>query len=247
MDDKGLIRVGGRLKNSNLEYNHKYPIVIPKHYVTKLLIRHTHCKQMHAGTAATLSAVREMFWPLSGRSQVRQVIHKCIPCYRASPKPMDTIMGDLPSSRVNYSRPFINCGVDYAGPIIVKEGNGRGKRKIKSYTCVFVCFATKAMHLELVTDLTTQAFLNALKRFLSRRGMVSNIYSDNATNFVGAQHELHKLQALFKSQQFKKNVVEKLVNDNITWHFIPARSPHFGGLWEAGVKQVNKSYQTCCR
>jgi hypothetical protein len=150
---------------------------------------------------------------------------------------MYPIMGNLPKSRVEPTRPFSISGVDYAGPIYIKECRGRSKRTVNAYICVFVCFSTKAVHLELVGDLTTQTFLNALKRFISRRGHVYHLYSDNATNFVGANRELLELRTFLKSASFSQ-ITENLANKGISWHFIPPRSPHMGGIWEINVKSI---------
>lgn len=187
---------------------------------------------------ATLAALRQKYWPLSARNQIRKVIRQCIPCFRVKPRYPDPIMGDIPANRFNTTRPFYNCGVDYMGPVSVKEGGRRSKRVVKAYVALFVCFATKAIHLELVSDLTAECFLNALKRFISRRGIIKNIYSDNATNFVGANRELISLSEMFKSQCFQREVIDNLATKTIKWHFIPSRAPHFGGIWEAGVKSV---------
>jgi hypothetical protein len=235
IDNSGMIRVGGRLSNSQYPHDKKYPIVLPKGHVTRLILENTHRDQLHAGPTATLAAVREKFWPLDGRSEIRKVVHRCIPCFRTKPHDNNPIMGNLPSHRVKASRPFTNCGVDFGGPIFLKIGGIRSKKTTKAYICLFVCFSTKAIHLELVSDLTAANFLNGLKRFIARRGMVANIYSDNATNFVGAQRDLRDV---FLADEFGNIVLRHLAEFNINWHFIPARSPHFGGLWEAGIKAV---------
>ncbi|XP_073995572.1 uncharacterized protein [Rhodnius prolixus] len=141
-------------------------------------------------------------------------------------------MGLLPKDRVSVSRPFSITGLDFAGPIIIKSGVRKSTKTTKAYICVFVGFATRAIHLEVVSDLTTNAFLAALRRFMSRRGVCTRIYSDNATNFVGAAKELIKL---FKNKEINQSVPELLASEGIEWKFIPARSPHFGGIWEAGV------------
>lgn len=104
---------------------------------------------------------------------------------------------------------------------------------------MFVCFSTKAVHLELVGDLSTAAFLAALKRFVARRGKVSEIHSDNATNYKGAANELHQLYKLLKSNTLSRKLIfDWCANTDITWKFIPPRAPHFGGLWEAAVKST---------
>jgi len=100
----------------------------------------------------------------------------------------------------------------------------------------------KAIHLEIVSDLTTDAFLNAFKRFISRRGKPINVYSDNATNFVGANKELEKLRELFSQEQERRSIMNYASSEGITWHFIPARAPHFGGLWESAVKSIKTHF-----
>jgi hypothetical protein len=233
-----LIRAGGRLQNSSLTYDVKHPIVLPNdHHLIEALVKHVHIEQLHAGVQGTLAALRQNFWIISPRSVVRKILHQCLQCFKVKPSVMYPIMGNLPKSRVEPTRPFSISGVDYAGPIYIKECRGRSKRTVKAYICVFVCFSTKAVHLELVGDLTTQTFLNALKRFISRRGHVYHLYSDNATNFVGANRELLELRTFLKSASFSQ-ITENLANKGISWHFIPPRSPHMGGIWEINVKSI---------
>lgn len=133
LDNKRIIRVGGRLRNSNLNYDSKHQILLPKeHFVSELIILESHIRNLHAGPSLTLATVRNKYWILSGRSLVRKVLHSCINCFRANPISNQQLMGDLPSARVLPARPFIHCGIDYAGPILIK-GSGRSKLKIKSY------------------------------------------------------------------------------------------------------------------
>jgi len=143
-------------------------------------------------------------------------------------------MGNLPEARVNPSPPFSHTGVDYAGPFGIIPFVGRGQRTRIHYVALFVCLATKAIHImEVVEDYTTAGFLAAFRRFVSRRGLPAHMYSDNGTNFHGADHELRaSLQAIRSDATLQAN----LANDGVQWHFIPPAAPHFGGLWEAGVK-----------
>jgi hypothetical protein len=238
VDAQGILRVGGRLKHAHLTYNAKHPILIPgRHSFTRLIVMHEHRRLLHAGAQTTLASIRQIFWPCVGRSIVRSVINKCVTCFRSAPKLSNAVMGNLPESRVSIlERPFEKCGVDYAGPMYYKEGQRKNSRLIKCFIAIFVCFATKAVHIELVGDLTTEAFLNAFKRFISRRGRPSDISSDNGLNFVGAQRQLTELYNILNNEESKQKIISNANNERINWHFIPPRAPHMGGLWEAAVK-----------
>ena len=146
------------------------------------------------------------------------------------------MMGQLPMERVTPDLVFENVGVDYAGPVYVKYGHVRKPTIVKAYICIFVSLSVKAVHLELVSDLTSDAFIAALRRFIARRGKSSLIWSDNGTNFVGAHTELKQL-AQFLEDQKVQNIVSKFCTaQRIQWKFIPEHSPRFGGLWEDSVR-----------
>jgi len=240
LDKNDLLRVGGRLGNAfTLNESQRHPIILPaKNVLTKLIFIHEYDRLMHGGPQAILSAVRQKYWPLNGRNIARSVVHRCIKCFKYRPVVVQPIMGDLPEARVRPTRAFKKTGVDFAGPFMIKSSLRRNAPLNKAYACLFVCFITKAVHVELVGDLTTQAFLNALQRFCDRRGLCTDIYSDNATNFVGANRQLQELQALFQSTEHQERIQDILSKSSIQWHFIPPRSPHFGGLWEAAVKSL---------
>ncbi|XP_054727158.1 uncharacterized protein LOC129236895 [Anastrepha obliqua] len=236
LDATGLIRVGGRLQNADLSFNARHPIVLPKHHpLTNGIIKYFHQKLLHAGPQALLATIRLQYWPIGGRKSVTAVLNKCLRCFRAKPILMRHIMGNLPAERVRSQRPFYTTGVDFCGPFSYKS-EVRNRPPTKCYICVFICFATKATHLELVRDLSTNSFLASLKRFTCLRGQPRVIWSDNATNFVGAKNELKEIRALFLSEQHISEVHKQCLDDGIDWRFIPPRSPHFGGLWEAAVK-----------
>ncbi|XP_063972071.1 uncharacterized protein LOC135159938 [Diachasmimorpha longicaudata] len=237
LDAKGLIRVGGRLRNANIKYSEKHPLILPKHHhVVDLLIRHEHLRTYHAGAQTTLYSLRRNYWILDARQRVRYLIRNCTQCIRAKPPPTDYIMGNLPAARVTEARPFLNVGVDYCGPFYLKEKKHRNRNKIKVWVSVFVCFVVKAVHLEVESDLTTEGFIAAFKRFTSRRGKPMNVYSDNGKNFVGAANEIKELYSFLQSETHNEIMHRRLANDGIEWHFIPPRAPHVGGLWEACVK-----------
>ncbi|CAK9799110.1 hypothetical protein ANTPLA_LOCUS1901 [Anthophora plagiata] len=241
IDESALIRVGGRLKHAPISYSCKHPILLPRnHHVTDLIIRNEHFNHWHAGIQATLNAVRQRYWPIDGKNLTRKLIHHCINCFKANPKLPEYIMGNLPRNRVTQARPFENAGIDYCGPFLLKEKKHRNLKKIKGYVVIFVCFATKATHLELITDLTTEACIAAIKRFFARRGKSRNLYSDNGSNFVGAKNEILQIQTFINSDEYKGNLKQFLTNERINWSFSPPRSPHFGGLWEAAVRSFKK-------
>lgn len=236
IDNFGILRVGGRLKNSLLNFDTKHPIIFPKqHPLTESMITYFHQKNLHAGPQSLLAAIRLQFWPIGGRKEVSRIINKCVRCLRLRPRVVEHIMGELPKDRFAGCKAFLVTGVDFCGPILYRS-EIRTRAPIKSYICLFICFSTKAVHLELVKDLSTQGFLSALKRFISIRGRPKTIWSDNATNFVGSKNEMADLRRLFLSQEHLKSVHEQCLENSIDWKFIPPRSPHFGGLWEASIK-----------
>lgn len=151
-------------------------------------------------------------------------------------------MGDLPSNRVTPAQPFSKTRVDFCGPIYVREGSRRNVKRTKAYIAVFICMTVKAIHLEVVSSMTTDAFLGAFKRFISRRGVPSDVFSDNGTNFVGANRELDELRNLLSSEETKNKIIDNTALEGIKWHFIPARAPHFGGLWESAVKSFTNHF-----
>lgn len=236
------MRVGERLKNSEFTIDKKHPIVISaEHQFTKTLFLTEHLRLLHAGPQQLLFSIREHFWPIGGRNLAKKIVRNCVRCFRNNPQQIQTPMGELPNLRVTPTAPFFATGVDYAGILIIKDRKGRGYKTSKAYLCLFVCFAIKAVHLELVSDLTSEAFLAALRRFCARRGKPTHIYSDNGTNFVGANRELQDLVRFLKTEA--KNIEVTSGEMGITWHFIPAHSPHFGGLWERGVRSAKYHLQ----
>ncbi|GFU93678.1 integrase catalytic domain-containing protein [Trichonephila clavipes] len=193
LDENSLLRVGGRLCNADLPFEAKHQIIIPsKHKFTKLLFEHMHKKFFHIGAQGLVHQIRMQFWPINGKGIARKTVHDCIACFRQKPTGVDQLMGNLPSERVTPSAPFLISGVDFCGPFQIKFKNQRKGIFSKVYVAIFVCLATKAIHLEAVTDLTTEAFIAALKRLCARRGRISTLMSDNATNFKGAAAEINR-------------------------------------------------------
>ncbi|XP_076384469.1 uncharacterized protein LOC143263256, partial [Megalopta genalis] len=238
LDNGGLLRVGGRLSNAPIDYDQKHPIILPpKHPLTDLIIKCEHHRLMHAGCQAVLTSLQTRYWLVSAKHNVKRNIRKCVRCFKTNPLSQTYQMGQLPASRVTPARPFFTCGVDYAGPFFTKERT-RSKVTVKAYLCIFVCFVTKAVHLELATNLSTDAFINCFRRFIARRGRCHCIISDNGTNFIGARNELVELNILIKDKQHNEKIANALSQESIEWRLIPPHSPHFGGLWEGAAKSA---------
>lgn len=238
IDSDQLLRVGGRLSNAMISKDMMHPIIIPHDSrLTTLLIDHAHKMTYHGGARVTLSWLRQQFWIIGGNRAVKKHLRRCVKCRRHNPTKHHQLMGELPEARSNPSRPFYHTGVDYTGYVDVKSSKGRGIKTFKGYIAVFVCMVTKAVHLELVSDLTSAAFLAALKRMAARRGIPGHIYSDNGTNFVGAnriiQQEIIDLKSII-STEFLSDISEM----NIAWHSNAPLWASAGGLWEAAVKSL---------
>lgn len=246
LDPNQILRVRGRLENSNLRPGEKFPIILPpKNHFTILLIHETHRLTLHGGVKLVLAWLRKKYWVVNARNTVGYVLGKCVTCYRLKATAGQQLMAPLPSPRVQPSFPFTHSGVDFAGPLLVKASSVRGKVTYKGYIAIFVCFCTKAIHVELAGDLTTPTFLAVLKRFLARRNSCTDIYSDNGTTFVGATKQL-KAQEQFWRKSVDVEILPYLTNRGISWHFIPPAAPEFGGLWEAGVKSIKYHLRRVC-
>eukprot|EP00102_Acyrthosiphon_pisum_P012658 XP_008181920.2 PREDICTED: uncharacterized protein LOC103309099 [Acyrthosiphon pisum] len=235
LDASGILRVGGRILHASIPYEQKHPALVPKrHPFTSILIHHYHKENCHPGPATLQRLIQQRFWIISARQVIRSHLRLCIPCYRVRPKHIQPTMGNLPVCRLQQIKPFHATGVDYAGPIPLKERRTRNAQVSHAYICLFVCMSTKALHLEVASTLSTETFLMAFTRFAARRGPIQAIYSDCGTNFVGASR-------LFKSvSEYQNAITNHLSTQQIQWHFNPPSAPHFGGLWEAGVKFVKQ-------
>nr|XP_034835271.1 uncharacterized protein LOC117991775 [Maniola hyperantus] len=188
---------------------------------------------MHAGPQLLLASIRESLWPINGRRLARNTFHNCVTCKRHQGKAIYPIMGNLPIQRITPDFPFKTVGIDFAGPFYISNKKGRGSRVIKAYLCLFVCLRFKCLHLEAVSDLTKEGFLQALRRFTSRRGKPAEIFCDNGKNFVSAAKEI----GIFLKAN-KQTIIDSATGENIKFIFSPTYSPHFGGIFEAGVKSA---------
>lgn len=234
LDNVGLLRVGGRIDTSSYPYDKKHPILlVANHYLTKLIFESEHVNLLHSGPQHLLASIRQKYWPIGGRRLARDVAKNCLICRRLKGMTMSNIMGNLPSDRVEPDFPFSVVATDFAGPFLITDRKGRGCKITKCYLCIFVCFRYKCLHLEVVSELTKDAFILTLKRFISRRGMPKMIYCDNGRNFVAAAKEIANF---LKSNN--DPICEFAARRGIEFKFSPAYAPHFNGLAEAGVKSA---------
>ena len=226
------MRCNGRLNLAyTLPYDARCPIILPRDDpLTKLIVKHYHDATYHGGTNQTLAALSELFWIPAGREAVRQWEKICRHCTRMKASTAEQLMAPIHPDRAQHSlRAFESVSIDYAGPFLTKQG--RGRVRAKRYLCLITCMATRAVHLELAYSLTTDSFMQAFNRFISRRGVPSTVYSDNGTNFVGAVNDVNLLNVI-------SGVKEKTAKKGVIWHFNPPAAPHFGGAHESLVKSA---------
>lgn len=177
VDENGILRMNGRVGNADL-LEQKTAIIIPaQHHFTTLMIRDAHDEVMHGGVQLTLRKLREKFWIIHARRQVQKTIHKCVRCFRFRKQFMQQKMADLPKFRTEQARPFAFVGCDYAGPFEIKVSTRRNSPTTKGYIALFICLTTKALHLELVADLSSAEFIMAFENFIARRGIPVMLYT----------------------------------------------------------------------
>ena len=193
-DSVGILRCGGRLSHADLPYSAKHPILLDaNHGFTTLAIRHCHKSVMHDGVKETLTELRSKFWLARGRQVVKKLLHSCVTCrqhegkpYQAPPPP------PLPEFRVKTAPAFTFTGLDYTGPLYVKGANKKTEEKV--WICLYTCCVTRAVHLDIVPDLTVEPFLRSFRRFTARRGLPLKIASDNGSIFKSASRQIADLR-----------------------------------------------------
>lgn len=230
----GILRVGGRLHKSAMPEVSKHPMIMPKdHHATNLLLQDIHEKTGHSGRNFMLSRLRQRYWIPLANAAIRKLLFRCVTCRKNHAKTQEQKMADLPMDRLLPDKPpFTNVGMDYFGPIEVKKG----RTIVKRYGVLFTCLTTRALHIEVSHTLDTDSCINAIRRFMCRRGQVTLIRSDNGTNLVGAERELK--EAIQEMDQTK--IRNTLTQRGIQWIFNPPAGPHFGGIWERQVRLVKK-------
>ena len=246
LDGEGILRVGGRLRKTQLPKENKHPAILPrKDIIVARMIQWYHKEIQHLGRTSTVGELRNRgYWLMSANEQVRGVVSRCVPCKILRGQRAEQKMSDLPENRANESPPFSYCGCDCFGPFIVKEG----RKEMKRYGVVFTCLGCRAIHLETTTNMDTDSFILALRRFLGRRGPVRHIRSDNGGNFVGADNEMAKAMKEIDHQKVK----EYLMRNSCDWEWVewernPATASHMGGIWERQIRTIRSVLSSLLR
>ncbi|XP_077954078.1 uncharacterized protein LOC144391329 [Gasterosteus aculeatus] len=238
----GALRVGGRLDQSSLSLEVKHPLILPKgEHITKLILTHCHERICHQGRNQTLTELRANgFWVIGGSNSVAKLIHRCVKCRRLRRPVEEQRMAELPKERVEVSAPFTYCGIDCFGPFITKKARKEQKR----YGLIFTCLASRSVHIEMLEDLSTDAFINALRCFISLRGAVRQIHCDQGTNFVGARNEFQESL----KQCDTKTIDSFLAEKQCEFIFNAPSASHAGGVWERQIRTVrNVLNATLCQ
>ena len=233
IDDKNIWRCGGRLTNVEAPFAVKYPVLLSRnHPLTTLVVREAHERVHHDGVKETLTETRRKFWIPKGRSLVRYLIHHCVLCRRFEGAPFKgPPPPPLPVFRVKEDPAFSYSGVDFAGPLTIRADKATNSKKV--WICLFTCLLTRAVHLDVVTDMSTHSFLRCLKRFASRRGLPRKFVSDNGKTFKAASKYI---KAVFEDHTVK----EQLAGMGCEWTFNVERAPWWGGAFERLIQSTKR-------
>lgn len=240
---EGLLCVGGRLKQSSLCHKIKHPVILPNNsHITKLIVSHYHAKTCHQGRSQTQMELRTNgFWVIGGSKLVAKLIHTCVLCRKLRRPTENQRMAELPKERLEASAPFTNSGMDCFGPFIVKKA----RKEYKRYGLIFTCLYSRAVHIEMLEDLSTDSFINALRCFISLRGAVRQLHCDQGSNFVGARNEFK--EAL---KQCDTKLLEIFLSERqCEFVFNSPSASHAGGVWERQIRTVrnvlNATFAQC--
>lgn len=229
LDENGQLRLKGRLQLSNCEIDEKHPIILKsKTKFAELLILNAHEKVFHFGVEATLTELRSRFWILKGRQFIKFVLKKCFICRRYNAQPGYQVTSPLPSFRITESPPFSVTGLDFFGPLFTKGSDS------KFYGLIFSCAVTRAIHIEIVPNLTTESFMLGFRRFIARRGWCSIIISDNAKTFKRGDFEFKQMWGVLDHPQVKDFYASRAIE----WKFNVEKAAWWGGIFERMIKSV---------
>ena len=222
IDENCILRCKGRIHNAPLDQIVKFPYLLPpKSKLTDLIIMEAHDETLHAGVESTVTILRQKFWIPTIRQRVKSIIHKCVKCRKVLGKSYRTPdPPPLPKDRLKEAPPFTVTGVDFTGALQIRNKDGNTG---KVYICLFTCANTRAIHLELVPNLSEETFLLAFRRFAARKSVPQIMLSDNALTYTAAAKTIERIT---------KSLQESVSTFGTIWKFIPGRAPWYGGWWE---------------
>ena len=237
----GLLRLGGRLAMSHVPEGAKHPIILPHDSpVVLLMVRWMHQTTGHCGRNHLLSELRRNYWIVRGNAPVKSVVRSCVTCRRLSGRATTQLMADLPEERTCPGQPaFTYTGTDCFGPFLVKQG----RSTVKRWGAIFTCMTSRAVHVEVLESMEADAFINALRRFLARRGPVRKMWSDNGSNLVATEKELREELSKLDPSKIEREMTKK----GVEWHFSPPYASNFGGVWERLIRSIRRALRATCR
>lgn len=235
----GLLRMSSRSQRANISYAAKNPVILPsKHPLVELFVQYHHIRNFHMAEASTMADIRARAWVVDLRSVVKRVSYFCNMCKIRKAIPKHPKMAPLPVARVDFGcKVFTHVGVDAFGPYNIRHGRG----SVKRWGMIFTCLTYRAVHLEVLFDMSTESCLMAIRRFFARRGWSGNFYSDNGTNHVGAANVLNAELAAIRSE-LEVETANKFL---LKWKFQPAYSPWCGGAWERLIQSIKRCMSHC--
>ena len=231
LDSDQIIRAKTRMyADDSIPYDMKCPPILPnKHETVHAFMVRLHIKNKHIGIETTIAEARSRAWIIHARSALKRVKHQCLFCIEIRARHQNPEMAPLPSYRLDpKSRPFEHCGADCCGPFTVYTGRSRHKREV--YVVVFTCMITRAVYLRKLDHMSADEMMLAIQDVWTRRGPIRHMYSDNGRNFLGASN-------IIKDEHHKQLAAEK----QMSWHFSPALTPHWGGVWERLIKDIKRA------
>ena len=229
------LRVIGRLSNAPVPQDIKNPILLPPSHICDLIIRDCHIKNMHSSVNHTWAQLRERFWMINATPAIKRIIFACVTCRKVLAQPCNQIMSDLPAERVTPGqRPFKNIGLDCFGPFSIEQS----RSKVKRWGLIITCMSSRVVHLEMLYSLDTSSFLNALRRFIARRGKPNLINCDNGSNFKAAEKILKQTTELRNSSEMNQYYRQ----ENIRFQYNPPQASHFGGHFERLIRLVKRIF-----
>lgn len=239
VDPNGLIRVGGRLEHANLEFESKHPLLLPKNCnFSKIICRYYHTKCYHGGSNLSIGLLRATYWITHGKQLMKSVIHKCTICGKWNPKHPSPIQGQIPAYRLESTFPFRNSvGLDCMGPYQFKLTQRKNSPSAKLWGLIFVCEATRASHIEVLTSMNAKHFLAAVDRYTARRATPRVFRADCGSNFTAGFKQLSEFARCLTEN--KDSIISELGSRSIEFQHIPAYTPWMGS-WEPMVKCCKK-------